>query len=220
MYATCNVPADILEHLTQSVDTLTNKFDHLQKANAGLAGNLEFSFSLSDSSRVLNPFINQVVKEFWTHYGEDALAKEDYEITTSVLIASAELSGSQKFDVPMESNVWVNFQKKYEFNPPHIHNNGLLSFVIWLKLPFNIEDEDTQPHVINSTIPAAGRFNFFVNNPNSTGGVHIVSIPADKKLEGTMVIFPVWLMHSVNPFYTSDDYRISVAGNIGRKRTI
>ena len=36
----------------------------------------------------------------------------------------------------------------------------------------------------------------------------------DKTWEGTIVMFPSWLNHSVYPFYTSDDYRISISGNI------
>jgi hypothetical protein len=29
-----------------------------------------------------------------------------------------------------------------------------------------------------------------------------------------MAFFPASLYHSVNPFYTSDEYRISIAGNV------
>jgi len=37
-------------------------------------------------------------------------------------------------------NLWVNFQKKYEFNPFHMHD-GLYSFVLWHKVPYKIDDE-------------------------------------------------------------------------------
>ena len=36
---------------------------------------------------------------------------------------------------------WVNFQKKYEFNPPHNHS-GVFSWIIFLSIPYNLEDED------------------------------------------------------------------------------
>ena len=42
----------------------------------------------------------------------------------------------------LSMNMWVNFQRKYEFNPLHKHS-GLLSFVIWMKIPYNFEDEKT-----------------------------------------------------------------------------
>ena len=32
-------------------------------------------------------------------------------------------------------SVWVNFQKKYEFNPLHDHT-GIISFVIWIDVPY------------------------------------------------------------------------------------
>ena len=40
------------------------------------------------------------------------------------------------------------------------------------------------------------------------------NISADEKYENTLMVFPSSLYHSVNPFYTSDEYRISVSGNI------
>jgi hypothetical protein len=39
-------------------------------------------------------------------------------------------------------------------------------------------------------------------------------LPVDKTWENVIVLFPAGLTHSVSPFYSSDDYRISVAGNI------
>ena len=40
-----------------------------------------------------------------------------------------------------------------------------------------------------------------------------MNIELDRNSAGKMVIFPATLKHSVYPFYTSDDYRISVSGN-------
>ena len=39
-------------------------------------------------------------------------------------------------------------------------------------------------------------------------------IPVEKGWEGKLVMFPSLLMHSVTPFRTSDDYRISISGNL------
>ena len=52
---------------------------------------------------------------------------------------------------------------------------------------------------------------------SSTGKeVYVESYPivVDRSYEGVMLIFPAWLQHMVTPFYTSDDYRISISGNI------
>ena len=42
-------------------------------------------------------------------------------------------------------------------------------------------------------------------------------LPIDKAWEGTMILFPSSLNHNVYPFYTSDDYRISISGNLNQK---
>jgi hypothetical protein len=39
-------------------------------------------------------------------------------------------------------------------------------------------------------------------------------IEVDKSWEGTMIMFPSSLHHMVHPFYTSDEYRISISGNL------
>ena len=39
-------------------------------------------------------------------------------------------------------------------------------------------------------------------------------IDVDKSYEGTLIMFPSALNHTVHPFYTSDDYRISISGNL------
>ena len=38
----------------------------------------------------------------------------------------------------------------------------------------------------------------------------------DKSWEGVMILFPADTAHQVYPFYTSDDYRISISGNLTR----
>ncbi|BCU96073.1 MAG: hypothetical protein CM15mV11_1480 [Caudoviricetes sp.] len=39
-------------------------------------------------------------------------------------------------------------------------------------------------------------------------------IPLDKNYEWKMVLFPSRMYHGVNPFYTSDEYRVSISGNL------
>ena len=113
-------------------------------------------------------------------------------------------------------NLWCNFQKKYEFNPPHTHS-GLLSFVVFVKIPYDLEEEHkVYPDVkTNPTIPiATSKFCFL--NPNGTG-ISMDVINVDKSFEGKGFIFPSTQYHEVYPFYTSDDYRITVSGNLRYK---
>ena len=39
-------------------------------------------------------------------------------------------------------------------------------------------------------------------------------MPVDKSYERKIILFPGDTLHSVSPFYTSDDYRVTVSGNI------
>jgi hypothetical protein len=122
----------------------------------------------------------------------------------------------EQFDLLTESaplildKVWVNFQKKHEFNPPHTHK-GILSFVIWIDIPYSIEDEMNLPQSKYSAESIPGHFQFLYTN--GLGAIKPHSIPADKKYNNTLIMFPSKLTHAVYPFYTSDEYRISVSGN-------
>mgnify|MGYP002624962770 FL=1 len=109
-------------------------------------------------------------------------------------------------------SLWVNYQKKHEFNPIHIHD-GLFSFVIWHKIPFKMSDEKARfPHMKEKEI-RAGHFVFLM--PNELGQITSHAIAADNEWEGKIALFPASLNHQVYPFYTSDEYRVSISGNIG-----
>jgi hypothetical protein len=107
-------------------------------------------------------------------------------------------------------DVWVNFQKKYEFNPQHNHS-GIISFVIWISIPYNINDEMLVSPGKNSAKNVAGHFSFHYSNIN--GNICSHALPIDKEFENHIIMFPSNVLHSVYPFYSSDAYRISVAGN-------
>jgi len=109
------------------------------------------------------------------------------------------------------SSCWINFQKKYEFNPNHNHG-GDYSFVWWINIPYDIQEELSLDFVKNSRDPSASKFSF--TYPDFTGMLKFYSIPVDKRDEGTLILFPSKLVHTVYPFYTSDDYRISISGNL------
>ena len=115
-------------------------------------------------------------------------------------------------------STWVNFQKKYEFNPPHTHT-GLFSWIIFLNIPYNLEDENKVfPEMNirdenNEVVFVTSRLAFLLVNPYLSGGIDHVSINVDKSFEGKIMMFPSYLQHEVFPFYTSDDYRITISGN-------
>ena len=104
----------------------------------------------------------------------------------------------------------INFQEKYEYNPVHNHT-GLFSFVLWLNIPYTREDEDSVSFTPPNTPSSNGNFELLYND--TLGAIKTVKLPMDSTFENSMVLFPAQMCHCVYPFFTSDDYRISVAGN-------
>ena len=106
-------------------------------------------------------------------------------------------------------HLWANFQKKHEFNPIHNHT-GAVSFTVWVQIPYDIAAE--QNLFPKGTVNVTSNFQFVY--PGLTERIAMYNFPVARDWEGMIVMWPSWLMHTVYPFYTSDDYRISLAGNI------
>ena len=105
--------------------------------------------------------------------------------------------------------VWINFQKKYDFNPVHIHS-GVFSFVIWLDIPFILSEER---EVFNNKIKTStSEFSFLYSD--ILGRIQTYNLNLETPSEGTICLFPAHLPHVVYPFYTSEKNRISISGNI------
>ena len=108
------------------------------------------------------------------------------------------------------TSLWVNYQKKYEFNPIHNHF-GKVSFVIWMKIPYHYEDEKKRTKDIHG-MTRSGAFEFIFNN--ALGQIQRTYYYLSPEYEGEMLVFPAQLFHQVYPFYTSDEDRISISGNL------
>ena len=114
-------------------------------------------------------------------------------------------------DVPyVIDSIWTNYMKKGEFNPNHIHPNALAVFVIWIHIPYDINEEmrygNNQSQCKNSC--------FELTYNTYDGRIMTFPIPVDKSFEGTVLMFPSRMVHCVYPFFTSDEERVSIAGNI------
>ena len=106
------------------------------------------------------------------------------------------------------SDLWCNFQKANEFNPPHDHT-GTLSFVIYLKVP-EIMRTECEAHQKVKTGAGPGCISFFLADSDQKNSVTQNSF---LPMAGDCFIFPAWLKHWVYPF-RSDCTRISVSGNV------
>ena len=105
---------------------------------------------------------------------------------------------------------WINFQKKHEFLPNHTHD-GVLSYSIWIKIPY---DEEKEKNYKKTNIDKKKFNSFEFSYTNILGEICQQSYEITKKTEGSILMFPSKLTHCVYPFFTSDDERISISGNI------
>jgi len=175
------------------INYLKNNIDFSKKANEGLAGYIREEYFYDNWSEDFERFI---IDSSTNHKN----IKEHLK-TFSMLSKN----------VPYYLNaLWANKQKKYEFNPIHNHT-GALSFIVFLKIPYDLKEED-KVFPKNNAIPSTSRLTFFGNR--LLGGIYHLAINVDKSFENKMLVFPASLYHLVYPFYTSDDYRITVSGNI------
>lgn len=113
----------------------------------------------------------------------------------------------KRYDLKLKT-LWVNYGQKHDFNPSHCHS-GVFSFVIWVQIPYDLEEE-VKRYGPNTNETALFFFDYI-----SPLGKHVRDfVPVTKDWEWRMAFFPSGLNHGVNPFYTSDDYRISISGNM------
>lgn len=106
-------------------------------------------------------------------------------------------------------NLWINYQLKNEFIPLHSHS-GAFSFVIWLDIPYNMEEEkDFFDHKKNMS----SLFSFAYTDVLGKLRKHPIE---HYKTEDSVIfcLFPSGLSHLVYPFYTTDKERITISGNV------
>ena len=187
------IPPNIYQALNQEiVDIHTNDKD-IVRMNYTLAGQITKEYQITKSLPLLNPFLEEMGRAYqkeWNYYPKENPNNNELKV----------------------ESVWVNMQKKLEVNPLHNHD-GTLSFVAWLYVPFKLEDERNMENCKNSrTVELASTFQFVYTTALGT----IANCPmfVESGWEAKIIMFPAKLLHMVYPFQTSDDYRISIAGNL------
>ena len=184
-----------LRPINEAVNKVQSDFTQAIPGNKDLAGNIVHEYDLPDEC---TSYIEQLLHPLAIAYLKQS--------TSTYLNTQNE---TDRFNLKLRST-WVNFQQKHEFNPPHTHG-GVLSFVIWLKVPFIAANELNRTDRIPKDRNYAGCFEF--QYTNTLGGISNIVLPVDKSWEGNMALFPSKMHHAVYPFYTSDDYRVTISGN-------
>ena len=182
------IPPEIYQHVMQEIKEIEKDDRGIDKVNKELVGAIEREYQLEKSKPYIFPFLEEMGREYqknWDYCQEQYL----------------------KVD-----SLWVNLQKKTEYNPLHNHK-GILSYVAWLDIPYTLKDEMNLEICKNSpNSKNSASFQFLYTN--ILGNISNEIYRVENGWEGRIVMFPSKLLHVVYPFYTSNEYRISIAGNL------
>ena len=203
-YIKTKLPDELMSLIKEDISYLSQNKQEFEKWNEHLAGNVSEEYRFSGKSYDgLKQFVLTVAENYF-------YVLEDEKLDPIKKWIHRDNFFETKRYYELES-LWINLQKKYEYNPIHSHS-GDYSFVIWIQIPYNLQEELNLENSVNANEPGNSLFYFHFNSVS--GDFHCLPLEINSDWEGTMVMFPSWLLHSVHPFYTSDDYRISIAGNI------
>ena len=185
------LPQDIVDRLWSYIKNAKKNYNH------SLAGNISKSLLLVDENDYfMNHVIGPIVQLYVSHTHSPIWIRRRHTHHSKSIVM-------EKF--------WVNFQNQTEFNPLHCHS-GLVSFVVWLKIPTHYKDQYELPICKNSNAPSASDFQFTYND--ILGNPQSYNIPMSPDQEGWILVFPSQLWHQVYPFYNCDEQRISISGNV------
>lgn len=196
---------DELVFLRDKINEIQQDFDSALNAEDKLVGHIFEQRSLGNDAEIMDK-MTKLISPMLNLYNQ----------TYPRYLANYEILSE---DRPLYLNdLWVNYMKKHEYNPVHNHS-GLFSFVLWTQIPYTREDENDCPNVPSKAMKngesSNGVFELFYTN--TLGGLESTRLPLDKSYENGLLLFPAQFFHAVYPFYTSDEYRISVSGNFHLK---
>ena len=195
------MPDDVYKIVLDEIDIAAGqKVPH----NTKLVGNIEEQYLMGFKNQ-----LNMYKLETYLR-GLAGIYEKKFNYMSCMGNQTMSLDQGMSFDLRLK-NCWVNFMKKYEFNPIHNHS-GLYSFNIFVKIPYDLKEEFDSPRTQNINQRFPGCFSFYCGNGLGEFVPHVLE--ADKDWEQVIILFPSVTQHCVYPFYTSDDYRITVSGNL------
>jgi hypothetical protein len=198
------LPQQMIDYLWERIDIAKkNPICHKKK----LAGNISRSYELEDPQDLV---VQHLEKNIFNQVDNPKM----FEFIKREIKTIYRRVNNKEFRVePYLSGLWVNFQKKGEFQPVHAHH-GAFSFVIWMDIPYHSKDEAKLPIAKTSDKNHRGGNFSFVSASGITRSVSEYTIELSPEMNGYCCFFPSDLCHQVYPFYTSDKDRISISGNI------
>jgi len=192
------LPDDVVKNIWKVIKKARKKPEDMK---GELAGNISSSIKLDGDAPLLKEFVGELLPKFI-----------DSHINSYGAPWRATMKEGEGFNL---ESLWVNFQKKHEFNPPHDHS-GVFSFVIWMQIPTSYAEQKKLPICAESNADNHIS-NFAFSYTNTMGRVSTFAYNMEKEAEGYMVMFPSQMLHQVFPFYENDGERISISGNVDIK---
>jgi len=189
------LPVNLFNILKTEIKNLRGKIGQ----QSILAGNIKEEWSLEPVITIFNEYLVNLINKNQAHLNFIKNEKRKFSRTSKIPILQL-------------NDLWVNFQKKHEFNPIHNHG-GLFSFIIFVQIPYILEEElkEGPGSLSNSNFSSCLQFGTLTH----LGRYFDQTVFVDKSYEGGIYFFNAETVHCVYPFFTSDDYRITVSGNIG-----
>ena len=200
------VSQEVMDELSEPINKLKSNFTQGIPVNDNLAGEIRHEYDM------------RVTPKFGRHIRNTYFEIENFSGHLSKTFGSNPFGWDDRLgNVKVgASQLWINFQQKYEYNPPHVHS-GIYSFVLWYQIPYSEDSEKKYSYKDGNHIDAINHGKFQFLYPQFEGPKMMVAnriLNVDKSKEGYFIIFPAILSHQVFPFYSSNDYRITVAGNV------
>ena len=189
------------EHRKELDDIIINSDRSKQAATAGVQDDC---FNIPEASSLLRPYVVGLANAYRVQYKDYT---DEYETEMAKVMHPHIGFENLKMDDP-----WVNITSKNLYNPPHNHY-GIYSYIIFHKIPFTLEEERKLPFHRNTSKESFPGCPYFIH-PTHYGGVYVQNVAVDKGAEGAIILFPSRIHHGVNPFHSTDENRITIAGNV------
>ena len=198
---------DVMKHLWKMVEKGEKRGTDIKHT---LAGNISTSFAIDDKD---NYFTTEVLFPLCNLYDNRVPDTTKHLLDVSPAVDENEKSiHALKHSLFLE-RFWANYQYKHEFNPTHNHS-GAFSFVIWMKIPYDSEEQRKEKFLDGMDENAKRAGNFYFEFVNMFGTITETVYQMNPNMEGTMLFFPSKLRHGVHPFYSCDEKRVSISGNL------
>jgi len=183
--------SEIEDYMRINLLKVGNKLTDNDNFDKALAGSLDTQLQIKDT-KWFEPYLNMYVQYYFDGYARH-FELEQY--TRERFLRS----------------LWINYQGPNNFQPPHVHDNADLSFVIYCDIPEELKKEHddfvANEDNKNKVPPGTISFEYGENLPDN------LCCQRFMPYNNQIFIFPAWVKHYVTPF-KSNVKRISVSGNL------